>query len=136
MARLNYTKRGVVALISVIVIGAVGLSLTLAVVLSSISRSQTGQALERGVTAENYAASCAEIALNALRLEVTYGGNQTVSFPQGSCSIASLATAGDVRQIKATGIVGDTIKRIEVFTSKISPNVLISSWRVVTDFAP
>jgi len=125
-----------VALISVIIIGSVGLALSVALVLSAISRSQTGQALERGVMAENYAASCAEIALNALRLEMTYGGNETVSFPQGTCTIAAMATSGSVRQIKATGTVGDAVKRIEVFTSAVAPKVLVSSWRVVADFTP
>lgn len=129
-------KSGLVALVTVLVTGAVGLAVAVSLVLLGLGSSRTSLILSQSVTARAYADSCAEEALQKLRESVYYAGSETIALSEGSCQIQPvLGTPGNFnRTIQTTGTVGTIVRKVEVIVSEIQPTINITSWEEVASF--
>lgn len=123
-------RQGYVSLISILVIGAIGLAVATSLVLSGAGSSRTSFALEQSNQAKGLANACAEEALQRIWAVDTFVGNGNITMGQGSCSYA-VANASVPKVITASGIVGTTIRRVSVTIDALTPYLNVSSWQEV-----
>jgi len=128
-------KRGIV-LVSVLLVSAIGLAISIYLLLLAVAAAQSTARAEQSTKARAYADACAEYALNQLRLSPLYTGPTTLSFPNGSCEVPSVLGTGTFdRTVRAQGLVGDTIRKVEILVSITTPLLTVSSWQEVADFS-
>lgn len=128
-------ENGYVTLLAVLIVGVIGVSIGVSLVLVGIGVSQTGFALEQSKEARALADACAEKALNALRLDPDYGGNEIFTLGNGNCSILPVISAGrNKRTIQTVGAVGTIVRKVKVEVGQMSPQIGLNSWQEVSDF--
>lgn len=124
------SKNGFITLISVLLLGAVGLAITVSLLLLGLSSSRTSFSLEQGTETSGIADTCAEDALERLRKNPSFTG--TVSFPlyDGTCSY-TISGAG---LVQVTGTKDDFVRRIEITVTQTTPSVVVGAWEEVGTF--
>lgn len=130
-------SKGFVTLLSVVVLGAIGLSITTSLLLFGAGSSHTSIVRMRSLQAKVFANACAEEALQKLRESVYYQGNETLIFSGGSCDIQSIPIGGignNGRTVQVIGKAGSVERRVRVIISTVHPTVLIASWQEIGTF--
>jgi len=126
----NWQKQnGYVALITLIIIGAIVLLATLS--LTFISLEQRTGMISRNRTLNNYylANACANQALVKLQKDPTYGGNETINLDSQSCQIEAISGSGNTgRTIIASSLVVNQQKKIKVDIAQLRPVTIINFW--------
>lgn len=132
-SRKNNTD-GYITLISVLIVGAIGTSIVIALVLLGIGSSKTSIALEQSFEARSLATLCAEEALEQIRSNDAFSGTATLSIGNGDCEYTVINNGGESRTIESTGTAGNVIRRTEVEISQIYSTIQITNWVDVVDF--
>jgi hypothetical protein len=91
-------KRGFVTLVSVIILGTMGVVIVtgnISVVTDNIVGVST---FEQSKQARALADSCAEIAIDKLKVNNTYAGNENITLPFGSCSVGTISGTGNTNR--------------------------------------
>lgn len=127
-------KTGYIALISVIILGAIGLAIATSLLLLGLGSSRTSFAVEQSDMAKGLANACAEQGLLRIKKESGYVGTTTINFGNNSCSYEIQNPGGQTRIINASGTVGSVIHKVKISISAITPSIIISSWQEVADF--
>lgn len=105
-------KSGFITLITVLLLGAVVVAVTVTLLLLQIQNGTMTFTMKEALYARTYANSCAEEALQQLALNGTYSGMSTVTFPWGTCTYT--VTQGVVRQVDAMGTSGTVQSHVRV----------------------
>ena len=126
-----FNQRGVIALITVLIVAAAALLIGISINLLSISEAK--MALQKSHSLKSYYLSylCAEEALMRLKENSNYQGGETINTEEGSCTI--LPVEGNWR-VKAWAISFGQTKKMEIILSQINPALIIDSWQEVGDF--
>lgn len=127
-------QQGYVIIISVLIVGTVGLVITVVLALLSNDFYRTSFSLEQSNQSKALSNSCVETALQVVRNDNYYFGTDTVSLGQGTCDYLVIDTGGETREIQSTGTVGNIVRKVRVTVSEINPEILINSWQEVADF--
>lgn len=130
----QYDKRGYVALITVLVTGAVGVAITVSLLLLGLGSSRTSFALEQSNQAKALANACAEEALQQISDSTPYTGTGSLTLGQGTCTYTVTSQGGQNRTITASGTVGTVVRKVKVIIDKITPNINMTTWQEVADF--
>src|SRR5262245_22018432 len=107
-------QRGYIALITVLVLGAVSTAVALALVMIGSDSQRTSLVQQRSTQARALAASCADEALQQLDNNSAFVGSNSLSLGQGTCNYIVTNAGGSTRVIFATGTVGGVVRKIEV----------------------
>lgn len=130
----NYNKRqeGYVTLVSVLIVGAVGMAAAVTLILLGLGHSRTSFALEQSYQAKALAGLCAEEALERIRILPGFTGLGGVNEGMGTCSyrVSDLGPLGE-KLIEARGGVGIVVRYVEVNIDRVNPMINIVSWREV-----
>lgn len=127
--------RGFIALTSILIIGALILTISIGLSLRSIGETQISLAEQESHRALALANLCAEAALMKLESVLNYGGNESMAVGGQSCDIMSIEGSGNLNRIvKAKSTVSGHTKKVKVVVSRISPVMQITSWEEVADF--
>ncbi|MCA9364012.1 hypothetical protein KC727_02230 [Candidatus Kaiserbacteria bacterium] len=121
--------QGYVTLISVLIVGAVGVAVTLSLVLLGLSSSQTSFASEQSDQAKGLANACAEEGLQRIRDNTAYTGTGNLSLGQGACTYTVTSHGSENRTIRTVGIVGTIVREVEITINSIEPDIQIVSWQ-------
>lgn len=129
----NYLKNnnGYVTLISVLIAGAVGLSISLNLFLLQVSGVRANDIQIKSSLAKSFANACAETALGNIRNNTSYTGSGSLSFSLGSCTFTVVNTGGESRTISIEGVSGETNRKVFVIINSINPLISVSSWQEV-----
>jgi len=128
-------QKGYILLLSLLVVGAIGISISIGILLVGVGSSQNGIVIEQGLQARMLSHTCAEYALDELRKDDSYSGNETLSFTEGDCEVRPVLGTGNTnRTVQTIGTTGQANGRVEVEISVVSPEVTISSWKEVGSF--
>ncbi len=127
-------KKGYVALISVILMSALGLSIMLSVVASGVDAAKTDFSLQQSGQARSIASSCAEEALQIIVEIGTTSSYGDLSIASGTCVYSITSTNGQNITIQSIGILGTVTSKIKVVIATTTPSVSLSSWEEVADF--
>jgi len=123
------SKKGFITLISVLLLGAVGLAITLSLLLLGISSSRTSFTMEQGTETSGIVDTCAEDALERLRKNPSFSGTVTFPLYDGTCTYT---VSGSVIQV--TGEKANIVKRLVITVTQTTPYVLVGSWEEVATF--
>ncbi len=127
-------RKGYIALISVILIGALGSAIMVSVIASGVSATKTDFSLQQLGSSRILASSCAEEALQTIVETSTTSSVGSLSLGQGTCSYTILSQNGQNITINATGVLGAITTKIQVIIATTSPALTLSSWQEVVDF--
>lgn len=128
-------QAGYLTLVSVLVVGAVGVSVVVSVLLLSVGATQSSITVIQADQATALADACAERALQSLRENPAYGSGDTYTLGNGSCEIVAIQGSGTTnRTLQTTGTVSTITKRVEVEIATIASPMEITSWQEVADF--
>jgi len=132
---LETQNNGYIALVTVLIITAVTLMIAISVNLESMGETKISLAKNQSSKAFYLATACAEDALMKLKDNLNYGGDEILTFTQGTCTILPVEGVGNQnRLIKVIGNVSNYTRRIRIEISRVNPDMEISSWQEVTGF--
>jgi hypothetical protein len=126
MTRKNATS-GFVAIITVLIIGAVCLAIVSSVALLSIGEGQSALAQTSGEDTLNFVEGCVEDGLLKSRASASYTGG-TIARPEGTCSI-SISKAGSTWTMTTTTTATKYVRTIVTVFTRASSGVTLTSWR-------
>jgi hypothetical protein len=130
-SKLKAGRRGFAVLLSVLILAAVGMALSTALLYLTIGGTETSLALSESQEANGLANTCAESALEKLAASASYTGTASLTVGAGTCT-AVVISNGSSDSIDSTGTVGSTIRKVEI---KIGiPQLTVSSWQELGDF--
>lgn len=128
-------KKAYIALISILIVGAVALNIAVSSAILSVGQGRNGLLAQNLTEAKGLANACAEKALMDLKDNVDYVGNETVSLGSGQCQIETIENlGGETRLVKVTGRANQITKKIKININQINPTVTITSWLEVDNF--
>ena len=127
-------KKGYIALISVIVISAIGLAIMLSVISAGVDASKTDFSLQQSGSARVLASSCAEEALEKILETSTTSSSGSLVIGSGTCTYLITSTNGQNITINSTGVLSAVTSKIKAVIASTSPSISLSSWEEVADF--
>lgn len=140
-------RNGYSLLLTVLAVGVITSSAALALLLLGLSIEQNAYSVQVSGQAYELVSSCTEYAINALRNDLDYQGNEVINLPivsgytggysgaEGDCTIRPLAGFWNKDRIICTeAIYGNfTKRRQEVVLKRVLPYTLVTSWKEVNN---
>lgn len=130
----NGSKRGYIALLSVIFMASISIMIMVSVIASGIDASKTDLSLQQSGAARSMASSCAEEALQQVLETGTTSSSGNLAIASGTCSYVILSQSGQNIKINSTGYLGTITSRVQILIATTSPSIVLSSWGEVADF--
>lgn len=130
-------NRGFVLLLSTMFVGAIASIILTSVLLLGTNSGLVHFSVQQSAKALAAAHACAEVALQTLRNNPGYEGNQFL-YPSAneSCEILPIGGTGNANRLLCTeGQAGDTIRRLEIVINTIYPQITVASWQEVSIFS-
>lgn len=127
--RIRSNPSGYVTLLSVLVVGAVGLAISISLVLLGTASSLSSFTMEQSNQAKGLANACSEAALQQIHDNTAYTGTAGLTLGQGTCSYTVTNTGGTTRTVAASGTVGTIVRRVTILVSSLSPLITLTSWQ-------
>lgn len=125
---------GYIALLTVMVVGAIAVAIAVTFVLLGVGLSATSFAQEQSSQAKGLANACLEEGLQRIRSSTPYTGTGTLNIGQGSCTYTVTNLGGSNRLVIASSTVGTIIRKVKTNVTAISPKIVTNSWLEVADF--
>lgn len=127
----NNKQNGYIMLMSVLVVGAIGVAVSTSLILLGLGSSRTSLSYQQMHQAKALGNACAEEALEQIRESTSFTGMGNLSLGSGTCSYSVIAGLGENRMIHATGTVGTTIRKTQIAITAINPLITVSSWQEI-----
>jgi hypothetical protein len=131
---------GYVALISVLVTSAIGVIIALSLLTNGLNSLRSVSSVEQEYGARALAKACANVALEKIRLDTTYLGDEGIDFEDNHCDIFSIDKSQNTYNISIEGIVGSILRKTKVAVRRSEdPDthfvlLVVQSWQEVDDF--
>ena len=132
--KIREMRKGYIALITVLVTGAVGVAITVSLILLGLGSSRTSFSLEQSNQAKALANACSEEALQQIRDSTPFTGTGNLTLGRGTCAYAVVNDGAQNRTVSASGTVGTVVRKVKITIDKINPSINITSWQEVADF--
>lgn len=123
-------EQGYVALIAVLVAGALGLAVSIAILLGGTDSQRSALVVQRSAGASSAAKSCVEEAAQQIRLNHSYTGSGSLTLGSQSCQY-TVANSGSDKIINATGNMGDVVKKVQAYATITLLSISITTWQEV-----
>ncbi len=130
----HHSARGFVSLIAVIIVGAIGMAVAVALLLSGVDATRQSLMESRSAQSGALRDGCIEEALGHIRDTTSYTGSDTLTLGAGTCTFTVTSQGGQLRTITSTGTVATVVQKARVTIDKITPDISIASWQEVADF--
>jgi hypothetical protein len=127
---INHHK-GIIALITVLIAGAIVLVVGVGMALRTLLESGSTLDAELSHQALVTAGSCMEQTLLSLADDSSYTGNETITIGEHTCTISAIAINGITRTIQTSSTVGAHTRRLQVIVSDVNPPLKVNSWQEV-----
>jgi type II secretory pathway pseudopilin PulG len=121
-------RNGYITLISVLIIGIMGMSIITSLLLSGVGSSRSAIVISQSAEATVLAHSCAEEALEQIREVTAFTGAGSLELPGGTCTYEVTDEGGEARSITTTGAVGTVGRKMTLEISSIVPTIVVASW--------
>jgi len=127
-------SQGFITLISVLIVGTVGLAITVSLLLLGSASARTSFAYQQSHQAKALTNACAEEALQQIRDATLFTGTGNLTFGRGTCYYTVTNQGFQNRTIIASGTVGSVVRKVNLTVAGIVPSIVVSSWQEVADF--
>ena len=131
---LHHYAKGFATLVSVLLVGVLGLAISVSLLLLGLNSSRTSFAREQSYQSKALADACAEEALQQIRDATSFTGSGALTVGQGSCSYTVTSQGGSNRTMTAVGTVASMTRRVRVVIDQTNPVINVTSWQEVVDF--
>ncbi len=125
---LQSNSDGYVALVTVLILSLVASLIFVTAMVINTDSSVTSANLTEATVARYYAESCVDIAINNLKSNINYQGNESINANGVTCQIGQISLNAGVYNIPAQANHNDFVYKIELKISQISPNTVIDSY--------
>jgi precorrin-6B methylase 2 len=129
---LSGQESGYVALLAVLVVGAVATAVALVLLTSGADSQRSALISQQSKQARLLAVACAEEALQQIHDNVAFSKTDTLSLGQGSCTYAVAVTAPTTRTIAVSGTVGNVVEKIQAYVTIGTSSISITLWQEVS----
>lgn len=126
------SQNGYVALLGVLIIGAVSTAVGLALLMAGVDGQRGAYVLQRSHQARGLLQACAEEALQVVHDDTNYTGTNNLNLGQGSCTYTVANTGGSNRTITVSATVNSVVRRAEVYVTIGASSISITSWKEVS----
>lgn len=127
-------ESGFLMLLSILITSAIGVAITVSLILLGIGSSRTSLVTEKSHRAISLVDSCIENALMQVRDSTDYDGSGLLNTEFGSCEFDVIKLTGENRVIHASSTVSTVIRKAKVTINSINPTINITSWEELADF--
>lgn len=124
---------GYVTLISVIIVGAVILSIVLFMISSGLDATENSLVITSSTQAKFLADACAEEALQQIRGNTSFVGTYSVIFGANNCSYSVVNTGASTMTVNASSTVINETRKVRILVSAVTPKITLSSWAEVAN---
>lgn len=125
----NILQRGYVALIAVLVMGAVAVTVTSALLYTGVDSQREIRIEQSSAQALHLSTACVEDALQSIKNSSPFTGSGSVTLATGSCSFVVASTGTSTRTIDATSTVNNVTRKIKVYVTINLSSLSITSWQ-------
>lgn len=126
---MRLTQQGFFTLVSVMIAGAIGITIAITLVLLGVGASRTSLAIVQSQQAKALANTCAELALFKIQKNFPFQGATAFSNESGTCEYSVANLGGENRLIQATGTVMEVVRKVRISVSAMTPRINVSEWR-------
>lgn len=127
-------KNGFVILLSVLVMGAVGLSIALYLLSAGLVFSKSSFNLEQSGQAKFLANTCVEDALFKISACTSTIGNYSLNLTEGNCTYTISKPSEETRTITSQGNVDNVIRKVKLEVDSLVPVISVKTWQEVASF--
>ena len=128
-SHLSKTKKGFVTLISVIILTAISVSIISTDLLISSDTQSSSKVARDTIQTRYLAETCVEVALNRLKINLTYSGNETINTTFGDCQISIVNGTGNTnRSFSTTATSNNTTKSFNITVSQVNPDLILTQY--------
>ncbi len=127
---MKESQRGYVALLAVLIVGAVSVSIATTLLLMGTDSQRSALVTMRSSQARGLASSCVEEALQQIHDDNSFTGTNNLSLGQGDCSYTVTNAGGFNRTITASGTVDIVVRRLSVSIT-LGSTITVNSWQEV-----
>lgn len=124
-------ENGYIALLAVLIVGAVALAISLGVLLTSTDIQRSVLIEQQSAQARSLARACAEEGLQQIHDNNNFTGTNTLTLGQGSCTYTVTTTGSSTRSIASSGIINNVVRKCQVYATIGSSSISITSWQEV-----
>ncbi len=126
-------KRGFITLMSILVVAAVGVAITLSLLLLGVSNARMSLVEQQSNQAKGLANACAEEALQQIRDSILFTGSGNLTLGPGNCTYTVTSQGGQNRTITASGTAGTVVRKAKIIINAINPTISVTSWQEVNN---
>lgn len=130
---LHQSDNGYITLLSVLIVSAIGLSVSLSLLSLGGGATQITDVWQKQFQAKNYSESCVEIAISELLLNGGAPSTGGITFSDGSCSYSVAADVSNW-EIQSTGMAGSVVRRVRAVVDLTGMESVIVSWQEISSF--
>lgn len=131
---LNLKKSAFVAMMSVLIVSALVLSISVTIVFVNINAMKNSLLLKNSDQARMLANSCSEYALQEIALDHSFSGSDNLVLGEGECSYNVVIGVGERRTIESLGKTKNNTRREKIEVDLLSPSINIASRQEVANF--
>lgn len=131
--KITDNSNGYIALLLVLVVGAISLATSLALITSGVNSQKTIRVTEQSVVNRGLAGACIEEALQQMYSNTSYSGSGNVTLGGLSCSYVVTKTGRSSRIITSETTVSSVTRKIKVYAIINPSSISIASWKEVGD---
>ncbi len=122
-------QRGYVALLTVLIVGALSLAVGTSLLLSGADASRAALVAQQAAQARNLASACAEDALQVAIDPTATTNVGTRALAAGNCRYEIITTSATERTIRSSGRVDDVVKYVTVYATIFPSSISVISWQ-------
>jgi hypothetical protein len=128
----QHTQSGYIALLSILIMGAVSLAIASALLIGGTDSQRETLALQQSTQARSLATSCGEEAMQQIHDNTTFTGTSSLTLGAGNCTYTVTNTGGASRTILATGVVGNVTRSVQISATVGASAISVVSWQDTT----
>lgn len=123
----SLNNSGYVAILTVIILGIVVTIIATSLVLLGLGHTRSSLSESQSASAKSAADACTEAALKQIRFLPAFTGSSGLTLTGSTCTYT--VSAAITSSITATGISGNSTRRVVVDLSARTPNIIFTKWQ-------
>jgi hypothetical protein len=121
-------EKGYIALITVLIVGAVATAISVALMLSGADSQRASTITQNSTGARGLVSACAEEALQVIHDNTSFTGSGNLTLGPGTCTYNVTTLGGNDRIIDVSGTVNATVRRAQLSIT-IGSSITINYWQ-------
>ena len=123
-----HCAKGYVLLISVIIVGAIAVSIAVSLLFLGVGDSKNAISHQWSEQSKAGVNACAEESLQQIRSNINFTGTGNLNINNGTCTYTVANTGGSTRSIVVSSTVSSINRRVTITISALNPKI-VATWQ-------